>query len=84
MDLPWDNLYINMKEANKDNLINFNIIDDDIEISPEILSATNKNHFKLKREYIQLISTSTSPYPPSYIINKQFKFKIKINNQIQL
>jgi hypothetical protein len=73
MDLPWDNLYINMKEANKDNLINFNIIDDDIEISPEILSATNKNNLKLKREYIQL--TSTSPYVPSYILNKQFKFK---------
>ena len=73
MDLPWDNLYINMKEANKDNLINFNIIDDDIEISPEILSATNKNHLKLNREYIQL--TSTYPYPPSYILNKQFKFK---------
>ena len=73
MDLPWDNLYINMKEANKDNLINFNIIDDDIEISPEILSATNKNNLKLKREYIQL--TSSSPYVPSYILNKQFKFK---------
>jgi hypothetical protein len=73
MDLPWDNLYINMKEANKDNLINFNIIDDDIEISPEILSATNKNNLKLKREYIQL--TSASPYVPSYILNKQFKFK---------
>ena len=73
MELPWENLYINMKEANKDNLINFNIIEDDVEISQEIINATNKNQLKLKREYTQI--NENTMYYPRCILNKQFKFK---------
>ena len=76
MELPWENLYVNMKEANKDNLVNFNIIEDDVEISQEIITATGKNHLKVKREYNQLHPLNENAmFQGKRVLNKQFKFK---------
>lgn len=76
MELQWDKLYVNMKKANKDNFVNFNIVEDEVEIDREIVELTHKNQFKYKREFSQINPSSNENYiQTQHILNKQLKYK---------